>query len=288
MARLLNALTIDVEEHFQVHAFEKVIDRREWDSFPSRVMDNTRLILSILAKHRVRATFFILGWVADRYPELVREIAIDGHEIASHGYCHDLIYRQTPVEFASDLANSIGAINKALQPFHTNFNIPILGYRAPAFSITRDTVWALDILREMGLRYDSSIFPLVVHDRYGHRNASRFANQVIEGLWEFPISTFRLYGLNWPVGGGGYFRLLPFRITLFAINRINADGKPAILYLHPWEFDPGQPRIRKASPFSCFRHYVNLDKTEMRFRRLLEEFQFGPICEVFAEQLGDR
>jgi len=286
MTRLLNALTIDVEEHFQVHAFEKVIDRKEWDGFPSRVRDNTRLILDILGRHGVRATFFILGWVAERYPELVREIALDGHEIATHGHCHELIYRQTPTEFGADLAKSLGAIYKALQPCQAHNNTRIIGYRAPAFSISQGSRWALDVLREMGIKYDSSIFPLVTHDRYGDHHASRFATQVINGLWEFPISTFRLYGLNWPIGGG-YFRLVPFKITFFAINRIHAEGKPAIFYLHPWEFDPGQPRIRKGSHLSHFRHYVNLAKTERRFHRLLQEFQFGTIREVFAEHLGN-
>jgi polysaccharide deacetylase family protein (PEP-CTERM system associated) len=284
MGRILNALTIDVEDYFQVHNFEKIISRKEWESFPVRVLDNTRRILNILARHRVHATFFILGWLANRYPELIREIALAGHEIATHGYSHELIYRQIPAEFAEDLAKSLDAITRALQSCQTDTKASILGYRAPAFSLTPDSMWVFDILRGQGLRYDSSIFPVAVHDRYG-RHTSRFATQVIDGLWEFPISTFRLAGINWPVGGGGYFRALPFKIIKFAINRINAAGHPAVLYLHPWEFDPGQPRICGCSRAAYFRHYLNLDKTEGRFHRLLEEFQFRPIRDVFAEQL---
>jgi polysaccharide deacetylase family protein (PEP-CTERM system associated) len=287
MGRILNALTIDVEEYFQVHNFEKIISRGEWDSFPVRVLDNTRRILNILARHRVHATFFILGWVANHYPVLVREIALAGHEIATHGYSHELIYRQSPAEFTEDLAKSLGAITMALQSSQPHIQASILGYRAPAFSLTPDSMWALDILRGHGLRYDSSIFPIAVHDRYG-RHTSRFATQVIEGLWEFPISTFKLGGINWPVGGGGYFRLLPFKIIKFAIRRINAAGKPAVIYLHPWELDPGQPKICGCSRVSYFRHYLNLHKTEARFHRLLEEFQFKPIRDVFAEQLEGR
>jgi polysaccharide deacetylase family protein (PEP-CTERM system associated) len=279
MNSIFNALTIDVEEHFQVHAFETVVDRSTWDHYPSRVVANTQRILRLLAEYNVHATFFVLGWVADRYPDVVKEIAMSGHEIATHGYWHELVYRQTPAEFAADLRQSLDAIGRAftgLQP---------AGYRAPAFSITKQSLWALDILRDHSLVYDSSIFPLAAHDRYGINNASRFANKMGGDLWEFPVSTIRLGQQNWPVAGGGYFRLSPLWITRQAIRYLNAQGHPAVIYLHPWEFDPDQPRIPGAPLLSRFRHYVNIGKTESRLRALLNEFEFAPICEVFASHL---
>jgi polysaccharide deacetylase family protein (PEP-CTERM system associated) len=276
---LCNALTIDVEEHFQVHAFETVIDRAAWDHYPSRVVANTQRILRLLAEHNVRATFFILGWVADRYPDLVQAIAVRGHEIATHGYWHELVYRQMPAAFAADLDQSLAAIKCALP------GLQPVGYRAPAFSITEQSVWALDVLRDHHIAYDSSIFPLVVHDRYGIKNANRFANKMGGGLWEFPVSTIRLGKQNWPVAGGGYFRLFPIDITRYAIRHLNGQGHPAIIYLHPWEFDPEQPRIPNAPLLARFRHYVNISKTENRLRTLLNEFEFAPICEVFASYL---
>lgn len=282
MNSIHNALTIDVEEHFQVHAFETVIDRSAWDRHPSRVVANTRRILRLLAEYDTRATFFVLGWVADRYPDLVQEIAANNHEIATHGYWHELVYRQTPAEFAADLNQSLSAIGRALSSFQS------AGYRAPAFSITRQSLWALDILREQGIIYDSSIFPLAAHDRYGINNAHRFANKVCHGLWEFPISTVRLGKHNWPVAGGGYFRLYPLWVTRLAIRHLNAQGHPAVIYLHPWEFDPDQPRIPNASLLSRFRHYVNLHKTETRLQALLQTFKFAPMCEVFANYLEVR
>ncbi|MBI1879482.1 MAG: DUF3473 domain-containing protein [Chloroflexi bacterium] len=276
---MLNALTIDVEEHFQVHAFETVVDRSAWDHHPSRVVTNTCRILRLLEEYDVRATFFVLGWVADRYPDLVKQIATSGHEIATHGYWHELVYRQTPDEFAADLGQSLEAIGRAfngLQP---------AGYRAPSFSITNQSLWALDILRDHNVTYDSSIFPLAAHDRYGINNANRFANKTGRDLWEFPVSTIRLGQQNWPVAGGGYFRLFPLWITRQAIRHLNAQGHPAVIYLHPWEFDPDQPRIPGAPLLSRFRHYVNIHKTESRLQALLNEFEFAPMCEVFASYL---
>jgi polysaccharide deacetylase family protein (PEP-CTERM system associated) len=272
-------LTIDVEEHFQVHAFATVIDRSAWDGYPSRVVANTRRILQLLAECNVRATFFILGWVADRYPDLVKDIATSGHEIATHGYWHKLVYSQTPEEFATDLCQSLDAIGRAF-----NGSQP-LGYRAPAFSITKQSLWALDILRDNGIIYDSSIFPLVAHDRYGISNANRFASKMNNGLWEFPVSTIRISKQNLPVAGGGYFRLYPLWITRQAIRHLNTQGHPAVIYLHPWEFDPDQPRIAEAPLLSRFRHYVNIHKTEDRLRALLNEFEFAPMCEVFNSYL---
>lgn len=279
MRSMLNALTIDVEEHFQVHAFETVIDRADWDRYPSRVVANTRRILRLLAEYNVRATFFVLGWVADRHPDLVEEIAAAGHEVGTHGYWHELIYRQTAAQFAADLSLSLHVIGRAAS------DVRLVGYRAPAFSITRQSLWALDILRDHGIQYDSSIFPLAAHDRYGIHDADRFANKVRDSLWEFPASTVRVGKRNLPVAGGGYFRLFPLWVTRQAIRHINAEGYPAVIYLHPWEFDPDQPRVPNAPLSSRFRHYTNLDRTESRLRALLQKFKFGAMSEAFADRL---
>ncbi len=283
---MLNALSFDIEEHFQVHGFERVISRNEWETFQSRVVANTRRILNLLAEHNVHATFFVLGWVADRQPELVRQIACAGHELAVHGYSHELIYRQTPEEFAADLQSSIAAVERALASACPQVRSPRFGYRAPAFSITRQSLWAFDVLQRCRIRYDASIFPLVAHDRYGINGAERFAHRLHNGMWEFPATTLRLLGRNWPVVGGGYFRLVPLWVTRAAIRRINAEGHPAIIYLHPWEFDPAQPRVSAAPRLSRFRHYVNLAHTEQRLRTLLSEFRFAPINVAFARCLG--
>ncbi len=277
----MNVLTIDVEDYFQVHGFESVISRSTWDQYPVRVVENTHRVLDILADCDVRATFFVLGWVADSYPDLVREIASSGHEIAAHGYWHERIYRQTPQEFEADLRKSLEAIQRSSPS-------PILGYRAPAFSIIRDSLWALEILKKNGMRYDSSIFPLALHDRYGIPDAQRFAHFTDAGIWEFPVSTIRFGRWNFPVAGGGYFRLYPLWITRWAIRQLNSQGQPAVVYLHPWEFDTDQPRINQAPLLSQFRHYVNLGSTEKRLRILLKEHKFGPIRDIFAQQLDSK
>lgn len=278
---MLNALTIDVEDYFQVHAFQSRIARDEWDQFTTRVVENTELILNLLAEHEVKATFFILGWVAERFPDLVRSIAADGHEIGTHGYWHQLVYEQTPTAFADDLARSLAVIRAAVP------KAEIMGYRAPSFSITEQSQWALDVLAEQNLIYDSSIFPLSLHDRYGMKGAKRFANRLPNGLWEFPTSTVEVGRWRWPVAGGGYFRLYPRWLTERAIHSLNHQGKPAVIYLHPWEFDPGQPQVDDLPYVSRFRHYTNLDKTEPRLRYFLKKYQFGPIKEVFAHELQD-
>lgn len=289
-----NALTIDVEEYFQAHAYEKVVGRAAWDRLPARVVDNTRRILALLAEHRTHATFFVLGWVADRHPALVREIAARGHELASHGYGHELVYRQTRAEFADDLGRSLAAIRRALGNGASG-DRTVLGYRAPSFSLTDDCRWALDVLGEHGLRYDSSVQPaagtgsrLRGGKRAGLTGAGRFAARIGERLWEFPVSTVRLAGRNWPVAGGGWFRLLPLAVTRRAIARINREGRPAVVYLHPWEFDPAEPEVPGAAALSRFRHRLNLHKTEARLRRLLAEGAFGPMREVFAAELAGR
>jgi polysaccharide deacetylase family protein (PEP-CTERM system associated) len=288
---MLNALTIDVEEYFQAHAYERVVDPATWDRFPNRVVGNTRRLLALLAEHRVRATFFVLGWVADRHPELVRDIVAAGHEVGSHGYAHRLLYRQTRDEFAADLARSLAAIRGAAGP-----GTDVLGYRAPAFSLTNDSLWALPVLREQGLRYDSSLLPvdgagggtsrLRGGKRYGVRGASRFASRGENGLWEFPVSTVRVAGRTLPVAGGGFLRLLPLWLTRRALRRIHAEGQPAVVYLHPWEIDPDEPPIAGTPALARFRHRVNVGRTESRLRRLLRELRFAPLREVFAGQLG--
>jgi len=288
---MLNALTIDVEEHFQAHAYERVIDRRDWERLPSRVAANTRRVMALLAAHGVRATFFVLGWVAERHPELVREVAAAGHEVASHGYAHELLYRQEPEAFRADLGRSLEALRRAVP------GTEVLGYRAPAFSLTDDSLWALPILREYGLRYDSSLLPLGARaagqgsrlrggKRHGVRGAGRFAARLHDGLWEFPVSTLRVAGRNWPVAGGGFFRLFPLWVTRGAIRRINAEGEPAIVYLHPWELDPQEPPVTGVAALARFRHRVNLDRTEERLRRLLSTYAFAPLREVFAARLA--
>jgi polysaccharide deacetylase family protein (PEP-CTERM system associated) len=276
---LRNALSIDVEDYFQVHNLESVVRRDEWESYPSRVECNTRRVLRLLHDRGTRATFFVLGWVADRYPHLVAEIEEDGHEIACHGHGHELIYRQSPQAFAADVDQALQAIRRAMNGREA---AQVLGYRAPSFSITRDSLWALDVLRALGFCYDSSIFPLLAHDRYGIPGARRFLYPLGDGLWEVPLSTVRLLGRNWPLAGGGYFRLYPHWLTRWGIRRINAQGHPAVIYLHPWEFDPDQPRIGGLGKVSHVRHYLNLARTESRLRRLLSEFEFGPISEVFG------
>jgi len=277
-----NALTIDVEEYFQAHAFARVIDRAEWERIPGRVVANVRRLVALLAEHGTRATFFVLGWVADRHPELVREIAAAGHEVGSHGYAHQLLDRQSPQEFADDLARSLAAIRRALgEP-----GAP-LGYRAPGFSLTPRTLWALDILRAQGIRYDSSLQPVVTRGANGAYGASRFATRLDVGLWELPVSTVRLARWNCPVAGGAYFRLLPLWVTRRAIDRINAEGRPAVVYLHPWELDPEEPDVPGAPRLARARHRLNLGRTEARLRHLLGARAFGPLREVFAAELGE-
>lgn len=275
---MLNALTFDVEDYFQVSGFEKIIRYEDWDKFESRVVLNTEKILRILASHEVKATFFILGWIAERFPEIVKEIDKEGHEVASHGYAHKLIYNQTREQFSDDLKKSIdvleGIIGKRVK-----------GYRACSYSIVKETLWALDILREEGLKYDSSIFP-IIHDRYGIPEASRFPYEVEESrgdnpLIEFPLSTVKIMGRNFPIAGGGYLRLFPYLLIRWGIRKINLEGQPAIIYLHPWEFDPEQPK--QAAPLlTRFRHYINLDKTEAKLRALLKDFNFAPVRKVLG------
>ncbi|HEU5192069.1 MAG TPA: XrtA system polysaccharide deacetylase [Methylomirabilota bacterium] len=273
-----NALTFDVEEYFHAEAFARVLRPEEWPTLESRVTRSTERLLDILDRERVRATFFVLGWVAERHPGLVREIASLGHEIACHGYGHRMIQHLSRPDFERDVTRAKRALEDAV-------GRPVLGYRAPTFSIMRATLWSLDVLIEAGFRYDSSIFP-VVHDRYGIPDAPRFPHRrkAPSGgeITEFPMSTMTVLGRRLPVAGGGYFRLFPYRVTRRAIARINEERQPAMVYLHPWEFDPDQPRL-PVGPLTRFRHLVNVGKTESRLRRLLGEVSFAPASEVLAE-----
>ena len=271
----VNALTVDVEDYFQVSAFEGTVPRCSWSQLESRVCGYTDRLLEIFDEANVLATFFILGWVAERFPQLVRRIHAAGHEIASHSYEHRLVYSMTPDEFREDLRRARGALESAC-------GACIVGFRAPSYSITRESLWALDVLVEEGYLYDSSIYP-VYHDRYGIPDWPRHVHRVDRAggsLWELPGSTVRWAGKNIPVGGGGYFRLLPYRLISGGIRRINTvDQQPAVFYLHPWEIDPDQPRL-DAPWLSRVRHYSNLDRTESRLRRLLKEFAFGTAADL--------
>jgi polysaccharide deacetylase family protein (PEP-CTERM system associated) len=273
-----NALTVDVEDYFHVAAFSRQIDPATWDRFPLRVECNTRRLLDLFAELNVRATFFVLGWVAERCPGLVRAIAEHGHEVACHGYSHQLIYGQTPTVFRAETIRAKACLEDQTQQ-------PVLGYRAASYSITKRSLWALDILAELGFIYDSSIFP-VHHDRYGIPGSPRWPYRLDTNggsIIEFPPSTLAVGGHRLPVGGGGYFRIYPYELTRFALSRINrSEGRPFIFYLHPWEIDPEQPRVRTGW-LSTFRHYTNLNRCESRLRRLLRDFRFSPARDVLGD-----
>ena len=267
----VNYLTIDVEDYFQVAAFEKVIQPATWENYPSRVEQNTTRILDLLNTYGVKGTFFIVGWTAERFPGLVKEIVTRGHEIGCHSYQHQKIYNQTPEEFRQDTQKAKDILEQASGQ-------PVVGYRAPTYSITKKSLWAFDILQELGFKWDSSIFP-IRHDNYGIPDAPRFAYKMPNhNLIEYPISTALLWGRKIPVAGGGYFRILPYWFTRMALKKINQQEKqPFIFYLHPWEVDLGQPKVSHAGWKSRFRHYHNLGKTEERLHCLLKEFRFAPI-----------
>ncbi len=272
---ILNALTIDVEEWFHVSLFRRKIRREDWDSLKSTVIDNTCLVLKILAEKNVRATFFILGWVAERYPEIVIAIQEQGHEIGSHTYSHQIIYEQSRQEFTADVQRSLVILrNLTLES--------VSSFRAPSYSITRASLWAWEALADLGLTCDSSIFP-VKHDLYGIPDAPRFPFYINlknrSRLVEVPLSTIQLRGKNIPMAGGGYLRLYPYWFIRNSLRRINREGKPAIIYFHPWELAPDLPRL-KIGFLKELRHYGNLNLMEMKLRRLLDEFSFGPLREV--------
>lgn len=278
---MMNALTIDVEDYFHVTAFEQQIRTDTWDSHPLRVEDNTLRILDMLDEYALKATFFVLGWVAERVPGLVQEIHRRGHEIACHGYGHQLIYRLSPQAFRTDVARA----KKILEDL---CGVQVRGYRAPSYSITSASLWALDTLLEEGFSYDSSIFP-ITHDIYGIPGGKRFPHKISThagNIQEFPLSTFPISFGGWnyqlPIAGGGYLRLFPAALVRQAIKAINIREKqPVIVYFHPWELDPGQPRIQ-AGFKSRFRHYLNLDRMELKIRHLLENFQFATVQQVLG------
>ena len=281
MPEIRNALTVDVEDYFHVSALAPHIARSEWDRIPCRVERNVERILELLAETGGEATFFILGWVAERYPALVRRIAAGGHEIASHGYAHRRANEQSPTEFSQD-------IRSAKRLLEDITGAQVQGYRAPSFSIGRDNGWAFDCIGEAGYRYSSSVYP-VRHDHYGMPDAPRFPWRPRATLLEVPIATARIGSVNLPAGGGGYFRLLPYRVSRGLIRRVNAqEGRPAVFYFHPWELDPGQPRVRGTGFRTRTRHYLNLHRTEPRLRRLLRDFRWGRIDRVLPEASLER
>lgn len=271
---MVNALTIDVEDYFQVSALAPYIPRDQWDTIPCRVESNVDRILDMLARHDTHATFFTLGWIAERYPELVRKIVAGGHELASHGYAHLRATEQSPELFLADIRLAKAVLEDV-------GGLEVAGYRAPSFSIGDSNPWALDCIREAGYRYSSSVYP-VKHDHYGVPDAPRFPYASRDGLTEVPLTTVRWMSRNWPASGGGFFRLLPYGVSRRLIERVNrVDGRPAVFYFHPWEIDPDQPRVSGANAKTRFRHYVNLHRMEQRLDWLLGDFSWGRMDRVF-------
>jgi len=271
---ITNALTIDVEDYFQVSAFAPHIARDQWDSKECRVERNVGRILELLDHAQVKATFFTLGWIAERYPQLIRRIVLEGHELASHGYGHERASDQNWDSFFTD-------INLAKILLEDITGVEVRGYRAPSFSIGKDNQWAFDCLLKAGYRYSSSIYP-IAHDHYGMPDAPRFAYEVRPGLLEIPVTTLRALGRNFPSSGGGYFRLLPYALSRWMLNRVNqGDRQAAIFYFHPWEIDVDQPRVEGIGAKTRFRHYVNIDRVEGRLKQLLDDFRWGRMDQVF-------
>jgi polysaccharide deacetylase family protein (PEP-CTERM system associated) len=274
----LNALSVDLEEYFQVSNFSKLIERSRWESLPSRVREATRRLLDAADATGNRATFFVLGWVAERHPDLVREIAARGHEIACHGYGHELVYELGPERFRADLRRARAAIEQAT-------GRPVYGYRAPSYSITEASLWALRILAEEGFRYDSSIFP-IRHHRYGIPGFARRPVRIELGdgqsIHEFPLTTLAAGPWSLPLAGGAYLRFLPLSVFAWGLGRLIAAGEPTVLYVHPWEIDPEQPR-QAVGWLVRVNHYHNLHRTEARLRQLLERFRFAPMGDVLAQ-----
>ncbi len=269
-----NALTIDVEDYFQVSAFAPYIPRDHWERRDCRVERNVERILQMLDDHGTKATFFTLGWIAERHPQVVRRIVEQGHELASHGYGHERASDLTESAFFSD----IDSAKKILEDLS---GCAVTGYRAPSFSIGKGNLWAFDCLERAGYRYSSSIYP-IRHDHYGMPDAPRFAHRVRGALVEVPVTTARLLNRNWPASGGGYFRLMPYALSSWLLRQVNQnDGQPVIFYFHPWEIDVDQPRVEGINAKTRFRHYVNLHRTEDRIRRLLKDFSWARMDEIF-------
>ena len=274
MPEVWNAMTVDLEDWFCVYNLKDHIKREDWDRCESRVVQNTRRLLDLFEKYKVKATFFVLGWIADRFPSLISEICTRGHEIASHGYSHSLLTEMSPDLFREDLS-------RALATTRSISHQQVVGFRAPSFSITPKTTWAFDILVQNGILYDSSVFPIGFHPDYGMPDAPLSVYRINESVMEFPLSCAVVFDRKIPCSGGGYFRILPYRVSRQLFHRINDTQRPFVFYVHPWEIDPGQPRIRL--PFvKKFRHYHNLEKTFDRMDRLLSEFRFTTMREVLG------
>jgi len=277
---LVNAMSVDVEEHFQVSAFADTIKRSDWESSESRVLRNMDRILGLFDEHSTKATFFTLGWVAERHPELIRRIVAAGHELASHGYDHARVSSQQAAEFLEDISRT----KKILEDISGE---PVTGYRAPSFSITGETPWAHEMLAEAGYRYSSSIYP-IAHDHYGMPAAPRFPYRPTpDGILEIPLTTARFAGRNWPGAGGGYFRLLPLMYSAWVLNRMHSqDRQPAVFYFHPWEIDADQPRVPGIPLRARLRHYVNLSSFERRLAAYLRRYQWGRMDHVFRDSIS--
>jgi polysaccharide deacetylase family protein (PEP-CTERM system associated) len=276
MGAFSNALTVDVEDYFQVSAFAPHIPRTDWDQRECRVERNVERILDLLDEHEARATFFTLGWVAERYPTLVRDIVGRGHELASHGYAHERVTDMSESAFSADVTRAKAILEDV-------GGVTVAGYRAPSFSIGAHNLWAFDALARAGYRYSSSVYP-VRHDHYGMPDAPRFAHAVCAGLLEVPPTTSRLFSHNLPSSGGGYFRLMPYALSRWMLRRVNAvEGEPTVFYFHPWEIDAGQPRVAGIDHKTRFRHYLNIDRMEGRLRRLLSDFRWDRMDHVFRE-----
>ena len=274
--KITNALTVDVEDYFQVSAFEHSIQRSDWDSLEHRIAQNMSRVLQLFSDQEIKATFFMLGWIAERYPSMVSDIINQGHELASHGHGHQRVSDLTKEEFRQDIIRAKGTLEDLS-------GIPIRGYRAPSYSIGESSIWALDILVNAGYVYSSSIYP-VKHDHYGFPKAPRFAFRDIKsGIVEVPITTVKVINKTIPAGGGGFFRFYPYPLSRWIINRVNTlDRQPVVFYFHPWELDPDQPRQTNISLKTRFRHYLNLDKTESRLELLIDDFNWGRLDDVFV------
>lgn len=276
---IINAMTVDVEDYFQVSAFETTIDRAQWDAIPCRIESNMDRILKLFSESGIKATFFTLGWIAERYPELVKRIVSEGHELASHGYSHTRVTQQTPEEFRDD-------IQRAKKLLEDTSGVEVKGYRAPSYSIGAENLWALDELHEAGHHYSSSIYP-VKHDLYGMPEASRFSfyPRGEQGILEIPITTIRFGNKNLPCGGGGFFRLYPYVVSRWALKQVNQkENQPGMFYFHPWEIDADQPRQTGINLKTRFRHYLNLGRMEKRLNALLQDFNWGRMDQIFLDK----
>ena len=274
---MLNVMSIDVEDWFCVYNLSRLIRYADWGKCESRVERNTVRLLNLFRAHRVEATFFVLGWVAERLPDLVKEIERQGHEVASHGFSHRLLTFMQPEEFRADLQRSLEVLARVTGQ-------EVRGFRAPSFSLTRKTLWAVNIMKESGIQYDSSVFPVGFHPEYGMPDVELRPHQVAEGLTELPMGVAEVAGCRIPCSGGGYFRLYPYGMTRWLMRKCNEQGRAVIFYLHPWELDPAQPRVRGMSWSARLRHYNNLAKTEQRLEQLLSDFSFTSARRLLAAQ----